>query len=223
MSRIKALTTIRERCEFWGCIFPQNRKTTYIQGFSQYSFILLMNLLALFSFSLLHTGNKPELSHFNMLVMLSVQKHFRLLVLNTSFLSHVFSRTGSLQNNFENNLFHIAAVLYTRAVFNHSCVLLVQYYNLILIFFLSFSGVWFACRAAVTALHFSAWMSSWCGCAQQNSPWNFWTNISHVGTSNLQATWVRSSLWPLFSMFLVFYCSYFKITVVLGVLFAWHM
>lgn len=135
MSRIKVLTTIREQCEFWGCIFPQNRKTTYIQRFSQYSFILLMNLLALFSFSLLHTGNKPELSHFNMLVMLSVQKHFRLLVLSTSFLSHVFSRTGSLQNNFDNNLFHIAAVLYTRAVFNHSCVLLVQYYNLILIFF----------------------------------------------------------------------------------------
>lgn len=35
----------------------------YLQGFSQYSFILLTNLLVLFSFSLLHTGNKPEISH----------------------------------------------------------------------------------------------------------------------------------------------------------------
>lgn len=97
------------------------------------------------------------------------------------------------------------------------------YLNVTMMLFLSSSGVWFSCRAAVTALHFAAWMSSWCGCAQQNSPWNFWANISHVGTFNLQGTWVRSSLWSLFSMFLFFCCSYFKITVVLGVLFAWHM
>lgn len=47
------------------------------------------------------------------------------------------------------------------------------YHNVILILFLSSSGVWLACRAALTALHFAAWRSSWCGCAQQNSPWNF--------------------------------------------------
>lgn len=87
-----------------------------------------MNLFILFSFPLFHTGNKPmDLSHFNMLLILSVQKHFRLFVLSTSFLSHVFSRPGSLQDNFKNNLFHIAAILYTGAVLNLSCFLLVPH------------------------------------------------------------------------------------------------
>lgn len=155
-----------------------------------------------------------------MLVMLSVQKHFRLLVLSTSFLSHIFSRTGSLQNNLENNLFHIAAV---SPVYWSCCQPFLCSSDTTIDFVSAIFSVWFACRAAGTALHFAAWMSSWWRCAQQNGPWNFWTNISHMVTFNLQKTWVRSSIWPLFSMFLFFYCSYCKITTVLAVLFAWHV
>lgn len=105
--------------------------------------VLLTNLFVSFYFPLLCAGNKPSaLSHFNMLVMLSVQKHFRLFVLSTLFLSHLFSRTGSLQGNFKNNSFHIAAILHTGAVLNHSCFLLVPHcYSRLVSVFLQVFGL----------------------------------------------------------------------------------
>lgn len=81
------------------------------------------------SCSFVSSNKTAALSHFNMLVMPSVQKHFRLFVRSTSFLSYDFSSTGSLQNNFKNNLFYITATLCTGAVMNPSRFRLVPHCN----------------------------------------------------------------------------------------------
>lgn len=179
--------TVREGCEFWGFIIPQSRKTAYLQGFSQYVFILLTILLVLFSFSLLHIGNKPELSHtlicfsYYLCRNISDSLYWALHFSATSFQELAACRIALKIINFILQQSRILELSLTILVF-------LWYHNVILILFLSSSGVWLACRAALTALHFAAWRSSWSGCAQQNSPWNFWTNISHMVTFNLQET-----------------------------------
>lgn len=93
-------------------------------------------------------------------------------VLGTSFLSHVFSRTGSLQDNFKNKLFHIAAILFTGL--NLSGFLLVPHCNSDLV-----------PVSLQVSLEFAAWVSRCGGCAQAKYPVGF-LNRPLVVTFDLQ-------------------------------------
>lgn len=151
--------TGREECEFWCCIFSQNKKT--VQGFSQYSFILLTNLFVFFSFlSFSIQEISLQLSHTFICLSCSLNRKISDSVLGTSFLSHVFSRTGSLQDNFKNNLFHIAAILFTGL--NLSGFLLVPHCNSDLV-----------PVSLQVSLEFAAWVSRCGGCVWAKYPVGF--------------------------------------------------